>query len=224
MVDSSTQPLHLTDAPNWNYLLREFDALYRAGSSGGSTKIRSHRKRVRDCLSKEMKSNPEIHLREPTKLPVTAHLGRALDLAERGMMQGMARALREVRDHLTWEYGYEKLPKNLVKKYAYTEVLGPNGPVKADSLILGFVLFAPSTTYPQHSHTDIEESYISVCGSWSENDTAVFGPGSLILNTPGTKHRITTGDIDPCLLAYAWTGPNERLSNPDMNFSRSNKA
>jgi dimethylpropiothetin dethiomethylase len=92
--------------------------------------------------------------------------------------------------------------------------------VQADSLIIGFVLFAPSTTYPQHSHSEIEESYISISGSWSENNAAVFSPGSLILNTPGSKHKITTGDIDPCLLAYAWTGAKERLISPDMNFSR----
>lgn len=208
--------LRLQDCPNWRYLLQEFDALYRSGSSGGSPIIRSHRKRVRDRLSSEVKSNPEILEKPATSLPVTAHLARALDLGERGMMQGMARAMRE----LHWEYGYEKLPKSLIKKYAYCEVLGPHGPVQADSLIIGFVLFAPSTTYPQHSHTEIEESYISISGSWSENNAAVFSPGSLILNAPGSKHRIATGDIDPCLLAYAWTGPKERLISPDMNFSR----
>jgi dimethylpropiothetin dethiomethylase len=220
MIDTTSSALRLQDCPNWRYLLQEFDALYRTGSSGGSPMIRSHRKRVRDRLSNEVKSNPKILEKPAASLPVTAHLARALDVGERGVMQGMARALREVRDHLEWEYGYQKLPKSLVKKYAYCEVLGPRGPVQADSLIFGFVLFAPSTTYPQHSHSEIEESYISISGSWSENNAAVFSPGSLILNTPGSKHKITTGDIDPCLLAYAWTGAKERLISPDMNFSR----
>ncbi len=215
-----SEPARLQDHPNWKYLLQEFDTLYRMGSSGGSAAIRSHRKRVRDRLSNAMKSNPVIQENPSQSLPVTAHLPRALDLGERGAMQGMARALREVAPKLEWVYGYEKLPKSLIKKYAYCEVLGPRGPVHADNLIIGFVLFAPATTYPQHSHTEIEESYISVSGSWSENNAAVFAPGSLILNTPGSKHRITTGDIDPCLLAYAWTGPIERLVAPDMNFSR----
>ncbi len=88
-----------------------------------------------------------------------------------------------------------------------------------ENLILGFVLFAPNTTYPQHSHKDIEESYISVSGAWSENNAAVFAPGSLILNRSGDEHRITTGDRDPCLLAYAWTGPKDRLTNPDMKLT-----
>ena len=138
-------------------------------------------------------------------------------------MQGMARALREVRDELTWEYGYEKIPKALVHKYAFCEILGPKGPIPSEQLILGFVLFAPNTTYPQHSHDQIEESYISVAGSWSENDAAVYAPGSLILNRSGDEHRITTGDHDPCLLAYAWTGPSERLLEPGMRLMRKKK-
>lgn len=139
-------------------------------------------------------------------------------------MQGMARALREVKDALTWEYGYERISKSLAQKYAYCEILGPQGPVHCENLILGFVLFAPNTTYPQHSHKEIEESYISISGAWSENNAAVFAPGSLILNRPGDEHRITTGDHDPCLLAYAWAGPEARLSNPEMKLTRTRRA
>lgn len=215
-----SEPLCIQDTPGWRYLLQEFDALYRIGSAGGSPIIRSHRKQVRDRLSQTLRSHTPVRERPAKSLPVTAHLSRALDLGERGAMQGMARALRDVAGQLEWEYGYQKVPKALVKKYAYCEVLGPRGPVLADNLIIGFVLFAPATTYPQHSHPDIEESYISVAGSWSENNAAVFAPGSLILNTPGSKHRITTGDRDPCLLAYAWVGTKDRLLAPDMTFKR----
>ena len=215
--------LRLKDSPDWLYLLREFDSLYRYGSAGGSPAIRAHRKKVRDRLSAAMTRNPELIERASEEKPVTAHLARALDLGERAAMQGMARALREVRAVLTWEYGYERISKSLSQKYAYCEVLGPNGPVPCEDLILGFVLFAPTTTYPQHSHKEIEESYISISGAWSENNAAVFAPGSLILNRSGDEHRITTGDRDPCLLAYAWTGPKERLLNPNMKLTGKRK-
>ena len=214
----------LFDTPDWMYLLREFDTLYRHGSAGGSKLIRAHRKRVRDTLSKTVEANPPVAHREPQTKPVTAHLPRALDLGERGAVSGMARALARVADALTWEYGYTKVPKALVQKYAYCEVLGPRGPVLSERLVLGFVLFAPRTTYPQHSHHDIEESYISIAGAWSENDVAVHAPGSLILNRPGEEHRITTANIDPCLLAYAWTGPETRLHRPDMKLTSPRKA
>lgn len=216
--------LRLCDCPDWLYLLHEFDALYRHGSAGGSRLIRAHRKRVRDALALIMDSNPEINDRAPEVKPVTAHLGRALDLGERGAVQGMSRALARVADKLTWEYGYEKVPKALARNYAYCEILGPRGPICAERLVLGFVLFAPSTTYPQHSHKEIEESYISVAGAWSENDAAVHAPGSLILNRPSMEHRITTGELTPCLLAYAWTGSEERLNQPGMKLSSPRKA
>ena len=209
----------LIDNPDWLYFLREFDTLYRYGSDGGSSEIRSHRKRVRDRLSATLAENPAISARAPEVRPVTAHLPRALDLGERAAMQGMARALREVRSALTWEYGYEQLPKALARKYAFCEILGQKGPVQSDRLNLGFVLFAPNTTYPQHSHQDIEESYISIAGAWSENNGAVYAPGSLIFNRSGVEHRITTGDRDPCLLAYAWVGPAQRLAAPGMKLS-----
>ncbi|AZB56757.1 dimethlysulfonioproprionate lyase DddL [Cereibacter sphaeroides] len=223
-LSERVEQLRLNDCPDWLYLLHEFDALYRQGSDGGSRPIRTHRKRVRDSLALIVEANPAVNDRPPEVKPVTAHLGRALDLGERGAVQGMSRALARVAGRLTWEYGYEKVPKALARKYAYCEILGPRGPICAERLILGFVLFAPSTTYPQHSHKDIEESYISVAGAWSENDAAVHAPGSLILNRPGLEHRITTGDLIPCLLAYAWTGSEERLNQPGMKLSSPRKA
>jgi dimethylpropiothetin dethiomethylase len=216
--------LRLFDSPDWLYLLREFDTLYRHGSAGGSRLIRAHRKRVRDTLSKIIDSNPDITPRPCELKPVTAHLPRALDLGERGAVADMARALARVASALTWEYGYERVPKPLAKKYGYCDILGPRGPVRSDRLVLGFVLFAPKTTYPQHSHQEIEESYISIAGAWSENDVAVHAPGSLILNKAGEEHRITTADLDPCLLAYAWTGPETRLNAPEMKLSSTRKA
>ncbi|WP_188478422.1 dimethylsulfonioproprionate lyase family protein [Primorskyibacter flagellatus] len=217
-------PLRLMACPDWVYLLREFDILYRDGSDGGSRAIRSHRKRVRDALARVVEGNPDMAGRQAAAKPVTAHLGRALDIGERGAVQGLARALSRVSGQLTWEYGYEKVPKALAEKYAYCEVLGPRGPVLSERLILGFVLFAPKTTYPQHSHREIEESYVSVSGSWSENDAAVYAPGSLILNRPGHEHRITTADLAPCLLAYAWVGPPDMLSTPGMKLTAPRRA
>ena len=222
LVDMNA-PVRLRDRPGWIYLIQEFEMMYRLGSAGGSKAIPSHRKRVRDALGKVIDEGPEVIARTPEDKPVTAHLGRAFDLGDRGPMSGMSRALERVAPLLTWEYGYEKVPKALAQKYAYCEVLGPRGPVVSDRITLGFVLFAPNTTYPQHSHHDFEESYVSVAGAWSENELAVYAPGSLILNVPGHEHRITTGEHDPCLLAYAWIGPADKLTAPGMKFSKTKK-
>ncbi|MCC0041130.1 MAG: cupin domain-containing protein [Rhodobiaceae bacterium] len=217
MSDDTTR---LGDVPDWLYLLREFELLYRPGFAGGSKIIRGHRKRIRDLLGAIIDTNPPVIAREPEEKPVVAHLPRAFDLGSRAALNTLARATERISHLLTWEYGYERVPRGLARKYAYCEVLGPQGPIVTDRLILGYVLFAPSTTYPQHHHKGIEESYVSIAGNWSENDQAVHAPGSLILNRSGHNHRITTGERDPCLLAYAWIGPPEKLAEPGMDFSK----
>lgn len=224
--DQTLSPSCLRDWPDWGYLLHEWVTLYREGSAGGSKAIRAHRARVRKALSNVIDGNPDVIPRQAERLPVTAHLPRALDLGtqnSQSTLYGMCRALKRVSHLLSWEYGYTRVPKPLAQKYGYCEVLGPQGPIVSDRMILGFVLFAPNTVYPQHSHSDIEESYISLAGEWSENELAVYAPGSLILNKPGDEHRITTGRFNPCLLAYAWIGPQDRLAEPSMKFSRAHK-
>jgi dimethylpropiothetin dethiomethylase len=210
----------LNDVPDWKYVFQEIDQVYHLGSAGGSTIIRSHQRRVRETISKIVKSNPYYTPRQPENKPVSAHWGRALDLADSGPLANLSRVLYRVESQLTWEYGYQKVPRELAKRYVYCEMMGPQGPIQAEGLILGLVLFAPGTTYPQHRHDEIEESYISLAGAWSENDSAVYAPGSLILNRSAQHHRITVGNRDPCLLAYAWIGPPERLSTPDFRFSK----
>jgi dimethylpropiothetin dethiomethylase len=86
------------------------------------------------------------------------------------------------------------------------------------------VLFAPGCTYPAHAHDGIEESYICLSGAVSENHQGVYAPGSLIFNPPGSQHRITVSDREPSLLAYAWIGPEERLANQKMVFSRARRS
>ncbi|MEL7303259.1 MAG: dimethylsulfonioproprionate lyase family protein, partial [Pseudomonadota bacterium] len=178
--ENAAELQRLQDVPDWTYLLREYYQMYLRSSAGGSSKIRSHQRVVRENISKVMDSNAEIHLREPVTKPVCAHLKRSLD---RGVMQSTApvvRAIESVVHLLAWEYGYEKLPKHLAGKFAYAEIAGPNGPVVCQNVILGLVLFAPKCVYPTHSHDGITESYYCLSGAVSENDDGVYAPGSLI--------------------------------------------
>ncbi len=210
----------LSMLPDWMYAIREFDYAYRAGSSGGSPAIRSHMKIVRDSLAKAFAANPDVIPPAPKTRPVQAHLERALDNGLDGTMRSMVKAVENLKGSLSWEIGYERIPRHLETKYAYADLIGPHGPVVWPSLTLGLVLFAPRTTYPAHSHEGITESYLSLSGYWSENDTGVYAPGSMVLNLPGHTHTITTADREPVLLAYAWVGTQEKLANPGMKFSR----
>ncbi|WP_153768138.1 dimethylsulfonioproprionate lyase family protein [Labrenzia sp. CE80] len=214
---------HLSDLPDWGYLLREYYELYRFLSSGGSDRIRGHQRAVREAISRVTKSNAEVRFDSPAQKPVTAHLRRALDEGKLERTAPLIRSLEAVQDHLVWQYGYEKVPRGLEKTYAYAEICGPNGPVLTDQVILGLVLFAPGCTYPAHAHNGISESYICLSGAVSENHQGVYAPGSMIFNPPHHMHRITVSKTEPALLSYAWTGSPDVLTTQKMVFSRQRK-
>lgn len=219
MLDQSTDA-RLTNHPNWVYLLRDIYEIYRRVPAGGSSKIRSHQRLVRERINRVLAAQTQLSPQPPQDKPVTAHLRRALDLGKLERHAPLIRALETVSDTLSWQFGYEKVPRGLDKKYAYAEIAGPNGPVLTQEVILGLVLFAPACTYPAHAHDGITESYICLSGAVSENDQGVYAPGSLIFNPPEHRHRITVADNSPALLLYAWTGPAEKLCDQKMVFSR----
>ncbi|WP_417670055.1 dimethylsulfonioproprionate lyase family protein [Roseibium sp.] len=213
----------LSDLPDWGYLLREYYEAYRFLSSGGSERIRAHQRAVREAIGRVSKSNAPLRFDSPAQKPVTAHLKRALyeGLTER--TAPLIRAVEAIQGFLVWQYGYEKVPRGLERKYAYAEICGPNGPILTDEVILGLVLFAPTCTYPAHAHKGISESYICLSGSVSENHQGVYAPGSMIFNPPEHMHRITVSNLEPALLAYAWVGPSELLAGQKMVFGRKRK-
>lgn len=215
--------LTLADKPDWRYLLQEFDELYRYLPAGGSDRIASHQRKVREAIARLLRNKPEVRLQPRAEKPVTAHLRRALDEGRQGVLAPAVRALDAVAEELSWQYGYEKVPKGLQNSYAYAEFAGSNGPVLSDEIILGVVLFAPGCTYPAHAHQGITESYVCLSGAVSENHQGVYVPGSMIFNPPDHLHRITVGAREPALLGYAWIGAKEDLHSQKMMFSRARK-
>lgn len=213
----------LRDVPNWRYLLQEYDELYRFLPAGGSDKIKSHQRKVREAISRVIKQNAAVRPQPRAEKPVTAHLRRALDEGRQGVLAPVVRALDAVAPSLSWQYGYEKVPKGLAGSYAYAELAGPIGPVVTHDIILGVVLFAPGCTYPAHAHKGITESYVCLSGAVSENHQGVYVPGSMIFNPPDHLHRITVGDREPALLAYAWIGDKTDLHGQKMVFTRARK-
>lgn len=210
----------LSDMPNWGYLLHEFYRVHRSLSAGGSDQIRRHQRQVREAISRTLKSNPTLHFDVAAEKPVTEHLSRALNSGKQYRLATVIRSIETIAPSLNWQYGYEKVPRGLEKKFAYAQFCGPSGPVLTKELILGVVLFAPRCIYPAHSHEGITESYICLSGTVSENHQGVYAPGSLIYNPPHHTHRITVSEQEPALLAYAWIGPEEKLVNQKMVFSR----
>lgn len=202
------------------YVLREFDIAYRHAPNGGSAAIRAHMRLVRERLSALIKRDPPVEFAVPTRVPVNAHLPRALDNGEQGSAESFNRATRKIADRLCWQFGYDKIPAALARGYGYADIVGPGGLVKSENLALGYVLFGPDCTYPSHKHEGIAESYIVLSGACSQNDIGVFRPQSMIFNAPGTTHTIRTPRTEPVLLAYAWTAAPDDLAQHKMKFSR----
>ncbi len=221
---SATTAIRISDRPDWGYLLREINVLYQRSGAGGSRKIRTHQRAVREALNKVLDANPEVVDRPIEDKPVTIHLKRALDNGRREVTESVCRAVESVLPTLSWLYGYEKVPRGLSNKYAYAEIAGPDGPVVSENLIVGLVLFGPKCTYPAHAHEGLTESYFVLSGTVSENDDGVWAPGSLIFNPPGRMHRITVSDREPALLVYAWQGSMEKLRHQKMVFTRKRKS
>lgn len=219
-MDGANSKVTLSSRPDWMYLLRDLYEFYRTIPAGGSKKIRSHQRLVRERISKALSTNAELRERVPTEKPVTAHLARAFARGRLERHASFMSTLETISPELEWLYGYEKVPRGLEKKFAFAELAGPFGPIVVEDVILGLVLFAPGCTYPAHSHDGITESYICLTGAVSENDAGVYAPGSLIFNPPGHLHRITTADQQPSLLAYAWVGAPEVLASQKMSFTR----
>ena len=211
----------LKTLPDWGYLLREFYELYRYLPAGGSLKIRSHQRQVREAVNRVIRADARVAPQPRAEKPVTANLRRAIDQGLGDRMAGLVRTIDAVAGDFSWQYGYEKVPKGLATKYAYAEIAGPHGPVVTSEIILGVVLFAPDCTYPAHAHQGITESYVCLSGSVSENHQGVYVPGSMIFNPPEHQHRITVSAREPALLAYAWMGTADDLEYQKMRFSRS---
>ncbi len=124
----------------------------------------------------------------------------------------------ELDNKLYWQYGYKEVSEEMAEKYAYAELIGPDGPMISSKIIIGLVLLGPDFIYPEHSHNQIEESYIFLSGKTIYNNRIVFGEGSFVFNQTGQKHELKTTVESPSLILYAWTGKRKVLSNYKMKL------
>jgi dimethylpropiothetin dethiomethylase len=154
--------LRLSDRPAWGYLLRDFLEMYRIIPAGGSAKIRAHQRLVREKITAVLRADPPLRPAEGSARPVTTHLQRALDQGRAGAMSRVIRSIDGLAGQLSWQYGYEKVPRGLDQKYAYAELLGPTGPVTSDQIILGLVFSRRAAFTPITPMTGLPKA-ISAC-------------------------------------------------------------
>ena len=149
----------------------------------------------------------------PEKKPVLKYIEN--QTADIGSPYGELRTLlKSLSPYLSWAYGYEAMPEALMEKYAYAEILSPQGPMMAEDLVLGAVMLGPECWYPEHYHVNIAESYVCLIGECWINQTPLI-PQQWYYVGPGVTHQIETSKDTPCLLAYAWVGERAFLTHKD---------
>lgn len=67
--------------------------------------------------------------------------------------------------------------------------------------------YQPGAETPQHRHAGIEHIYV-LRGS-QRDERGVYGAGTLVINEPGSSHRVTSDD--GCLVLVVWQSPVEVL-------------
>ena len=190
---------------------------YQSAYSAGSQQIDQHLGAVGEGI-KHVIHEPTLQLRQPSEKPVVRHLKTALKMGEFFNESPVYHTIGMMAPCLTWEYGYDSLPDALAKNYAYTEIIGPRGPIVYRNMILGMVLLGPDCYYPRHNHPEIEESYIGMAGYVSINDSTVITTNSMSLIPAGVSHWMGTDSETPALLAFAWLGSEQALLRNQMQL------
>lgn len=100
------------------------------------------------------------------------------------------------------------MPPVIRGRYCYCDIVGPQGPIRADDICFGAYLQFPDAWYPFHWHA-AEELYFPISGTalWSRDGVSdrPEPPGTLIRHASMERHATRTV-AQPLLALWAWIG------------------
>lgn len=137
--------------------------------------------------------------------PATVHLAAACAAPD---AHPAVAALGPTIANLPWTEGTLPVPKFFKNRYAYTVLVGPEGPIADPELYFGLYLQAPDAYYPKHWHL-AEELYYVLSGTaeWQQGSgpSAPKPPGMLVHHRSNEPHIMQTR-AEPLLAMWAWIG------------------
>ena len=146
---------------------------------------------------------------EPCSLPVLRWMPELAPLAAPAASP-IVHAILEAYTHLQWRqtYGPADFGAAFLQRYAWTELLGMRGPIASDEVACGFLVLAPWTLYPSHTH-EAEEIYLPLAGTalWKKGgEDFIERPSGCLIHHPSwVPHAMQTG-TEPLLALYVWRG------------------
>lgn len=205
-------------------ILAELDFIYskellfvKSNSPKEDLTMLKHLKFVAEELDKLKGDLKTLKVKKETK-PVVSYLSQISSDNRDDDYKMIIKNLKELKNELFWRYGYQNPTQKMIEKYAYTEIIGPEGPIYSEELIIGFVLLAPDFYYPKHKHSQIEESYLFLNDKTFYNK-AILTEGSFILNEAGKIHELKSAAENPALILYSWRKQGEgSLKNYQLNL------
>lgn len=132
------------------------------------------------------------HAVEPCPIP------KALDLFASGIedmpnnLRAISRNLVALREHLSWYQRQEPDHPAFMQAHANAQLIGPQGLLLSDDLMVGVSLLNADTIYPDHQHPPAEIYLVLSQGQWRQkaNNWHEPGVGGYVYNTPNVVHAM----------------------------------
>lgn len=140
---------------------------------------------------------------------VLRYLDDVLEMGRRGPLCHFIPLLQSLSELLPWTTFYLEtdVTKSFLSNFAIMEIVGPNGPIISQDVIVGLFLLGPHTWYPIHQHA-AEEVYKIIAGN-----VRFFFDGQWVERQAG-EHQYMQADVphalqtahEPLLTFYTWIG------------------
>ena len=146
--------------------------------------------------------------RKPATQGSDPFLAGWLTTAFTSVREPLAAMVRDALPSLVWRQNPTYRDAAFLARYAYCELVGPNGHVHADHMSAGLLALAPDTHYPSHAHP-AEEVYhlLSGASAWQRGDEPWTQrlPGARIEHPSNVPHTMRASS-EPLLALYLWRG------------------
>lgn len=148
----------------------------------------------------------------PKEHPATAHLPEMHD-SLLPTARPLFQALLAASPTLAWQISYtadDGFGEEYLQRYAWCDVIGPNGIYLSDDHRIGFGYWRKGLFYPPHAH-EPEEIYWVLSGTGlftsGDQEPAYKGPGSIVHHEPHVWHSIDMRE-SAVLVMFLWKGAN----------------